>query len=1511
MANSSRLPPKESPRKSSGGLTPLTHYLLHSGAAASATFGGSDTVVSPFETDVANATGTATEAGSFRLRRKTGDPHGEPAAAQLAHDSDPRPREKDRSSRPPLPSAAELAAAASPRHPELRPPEFRSAAAADVAVAIGGQRTPTQRVAAGGTLAMNGIGSVPQSSALLEPKSPRRLVAEVSGTFNVSAPDVRSPRRLTAVSDTEVLQAKPAPDPRASTQSDSALAARPHGRRRAATMGDRRSMLAALQETRIMGADLGLSPGRQSSGSALLESSPTVLIDPSDVDWAMPLRDARIVGQAAAPVVGPPAWRRQSAPVVAGRASSDLRDHVMSGSGALSAALFSTSLEDLGAAGDLDGSGEGRGTALRRGSTSEPALSQRGKEQARRNSASDSVFPIDALPEPSLSMPQLPRSPTRSPRPGDPDSSADGAATPAVGVLKGNASPKPSPRRYTLPLKDMSSDSDASLTVPPAPPRRGSSDLLSPGLTRRRGSEPVTPRRGSNSSGDAASQPAMTPRRGSTEPLTPRRSPTITPRRSSLAVEPASTPRASSPALPPATPRAAALAAMFVRETPRRSSHPGEPPTPRGLAPMLPKETAVGPIGARDFRDAPVPLRDLRELGLLDGDPGGGGRDVVELRDPATPGPPAPHPHRPLTASSPGRLGGSPPSKRKVGNYEIIQTIGKGAYGKVKLAVDRRTGVQHAIKVLDKAMLRKMRKLPMPGVKAMDPLKDLQAEIALMKKLDHPNVIRLYEVLDDPETDRMYMVLEWAERGEVLVDGQSLSDEAIWRHFRELVNGIAYLHVQNIVHRDVKPANLLLSADGQLKICDFGVSQALETSQEVISNTKGSPVFFAPESVSRPGFTAKPLDVWAAGITLYYFVYGFPPFQGGNLFELVDSIKNTPLKFDPPCDPMLENLLRAMLQKDPDQRPTIHKIKTHPWVTRNGTCPIAEPVNDQVVDVTQHDISNAFTSLNSLASLLSFSAKMKIRRRSKRDLEASGHRESAVSSSGGSSTPQGQSSDDDEEQISGKQVTWKRSSPTMSRSVYDTADSPINSFLDEPSSSGGLRSRSSSASEAGMPSSSPVKIRTPRSIASDSSATGPRMSRSLSLERPAPHETRPMTRSSTGVTDCTPPASPNRAMSTSSSGSSISDSSPGSAVPRLSRSPSSSGTECSPVSPRPSASSTRNSRSPTSLASSDTGPPPSFSTRSSGEFVRERDRPLGKAVSEPAPAADPKPSFRRSKSMGPVTGGGMSSSTSAPSRPDSAASSDSFGSERRPAARSQSSRVLPVSSDAVPQQQPAGAAANQHAFGAFFSFAQQHASVTRPMPPSPRLESGASAPGVCRSPEKPLVGLSLSRSPDKNRTLTQSGPDWGLRPTSPGGFQVRSSIDWEASLSFASSPPRGLSTQQFRRPSIEGQPPSDWMVEGEVRSSGETRRLTRVALFDTAEDTLVTPRSRSMLPQIGRGTAAVLSDSTDDVFPSLSSSLPWNYDRSHPGEVELERPVWQPQRGRRVSEESSDGSRDE
>ncbi|TNN62110.1 Calcium/calmodulin-dependent protein kinase kinase 1 [Liparis tanakae] len=250
------------------------------------------------------------------------------------------------------------------------------------------------------------------------------------------------------------------------------------------------------------------------------------------------------------------------------------------------------------------------------------------------------------------------------------------------------------------------------------------------------------------------------------------------------------------------------------------------------------------------------------------------------------------------------------------------------------------------------------------GSSAAFPLEKMYKEIAILKKLDHHNVVKLVEVSQKTHTPVM----------EVPTDDPFTEEQARF-YFRDVVLGIEYLHYHKIIHRDIKPSNLLLGDDGHVKIADFGVSNEFEGTDALLSSTEGTPAFMAPEMMTEHehSFSGKALDIWAMGVTLYCFVFGKCPFYDKNIISLHTKIKNKPVEF--PETPLISNglkeLIERMLDKKSKTRITIPEIKLHAWVTENGSDPLPlEEEHCTAVEVTEEDVQNSITLIPSLSTVI-------------------------------------------------------------------------------------------------------------------------------------------------------------------------------------------------------------------------------------------------------------------------------------------------------------------------------------------------------------------------------------------------------------------------------------------------------------------------------------------------------------------------------------------------------------
>ncbi|KAK4190414.1 putative calcium/calmodulin-dependent protein kinase [Podospora australis] len=337
-----------------------------------------------------------------------------------------------------------------------------------------------------------------------------------------------------------------------------------------------------------------------------------------------------------------------------------------------------------------------------------------------------------------------------------------------------------------------------------------------------------------------------------------------------------------------------------------------------------------------------------------------------------------------------------------INQYVIKDEIGRGSYGAVHLATDQ-YGNEYAVKAFSKARLRKRiqsnilrlgprnldRGFPsragfgapdLPNARlsdqrakeAQDALFLIREEIAIMKKLNHPNLVQLIEVLDDPEEDTLYMVLEMCKKGVVMKVGLGESatpyPEEQCRHwFRDLILGIEYLHSQGVVHRDIKPDNLLLTDDDVLKIVDFGVSEMFEKAEDMrTAKSAGSPAFLPPElCIAKHGdVSGKAADIWSIGVSLYCLRYGRVPFEKYGVLDMYEAIRTETPHLPEDENPKFVDVMRKLLEKDPAKRITMAELRDHPWVTKDGKDPLLsaeENCSDPVDDPNPLEVNHAFT----------------------------------------------------------------------------------------------------------------------------------------------------------------------------------------------------------------------------------------------------------------------------------------------------------------------------------------------------------------------------------------------------------------------------------------------------------------------------------------------------------------------------------------------------------------------
>jgi len=282
-----------------------------------------------------------------------------------------------------------------------------------------------------------------------------------------------------------------------------------------------------------------------------------------------------------------------------------------------------------------------------------------------------------------------------------------------------------------------------------------------------------------------------------------------------------------------------------------------------------------------------------------------------------------------------GRRTGEEPH---IGKYRLLKTIGKGNFAKVKLAKHIPTGKEVAIKIIDKTQLN-------PGS-----LQKLFREVRIMKTLDHPNIVKLFQVIETEKT--LYLVMEYASGGEVfdyLVLHGRMKEKEARAKFRQIVSAVQYCHQKKIIHRDLKAENLLLDSEMNIKIADFGFSNEFVIGNK-LDTFCGSPPYAAPELFQGKKYDGPEVDVWSLGVILYTLVSGSLPFDGSTLRELRERVLRGKYRIPFYMSTDCENLLKKFLVLNPARRASLEVIMKDKWMNMgyedDDLKPYIEPIQD-------------------------------------------------------------------------------------------------------------------------------------------------------------------------------------------------------------------------------------------------------------------------------------------------------------------------------------------------------------------------------------------------------------------------------------------------------------------------------------------------------------------------------------------------------------------------------------
>ena len=267
-----------------------------------------------------------------------------------------------------------------------------------------------------------------------------------------------------------------------------------------------------------------------------------------------------------------------------------------------------------------------------------------------------------------------------------------------------------------------------------------------------------------------------------------------------------------------------------------------------------------------------------------------------------------------------------PTDPKNIGPWILGECVGKGASGRVKIAKHRRTGQLAAVKILPIAPLVSSRaSLATQQAKSDKQRLGIDREITMMKLMNHPNIMRIYDVFEGDK--ELFLVLEYVEGGELfdfLVNRGRLPPNEALIYFRQIVYGLNYAHTFSIIHRDLKPENILIASlqPPLIKIADWGMAAFAPPTLQ-LETSCGSPHYASPEIVNGEKYQGNATDIWSCGVILYALLTGRLPFDDKNVRSLLSKVKSGKYEMPSWIDPLAKDLLSRMLIVDVNKRITV------------------------------------------------------------------------------------------------------------------------------------------------------------------------------------------------------------------------------------------------------------------------------------------------------------------------------------------------------------------------------------------------------------------------------------------------------------------------------------------------------------------------------------------------------------------------------------------------------------
>uniref|UniRef100_A0A0G4HZ07 non-specific serine/threonine protein kinase n=1 Tax=Chromera velia CCMP2878 TaxID=1169474 RepID=A0A0G4HZ07_9ALVE len=349
------------------------------------------------------------------------------------------------------------------------------------------------------------------------------------------------------------------------------------------------------------------------------------------------------------------------------------------------------------------------------------------------------------------------------------------------------------------------------------------------------------------------------------------------------------------------------------------------------------------------------------------------------------------YPTKSVTVSRQGFVRRTSLSRRQIDITSILRftkKLGQGSFGEVHLVTEISTGLQRVCKIINRA-------------RSQVPMEQIEEEIRVMKELDHPHIIRIFETYDDYKN--MYILMDFCEGGELLkrmasdaTKGRAWTEEDVALVMQQLLSALFYMHSKRVVHKDLKPENILFadsasSSQGQIKLIDFGLAEMFKGSpqnglggsgeegegwdeEDMSHNAAGTALYMAPEVFER-NFNHK-CDIWSAGVVFYLLMTGSLPFRGKTIEEVRKAASCSPVPLDTPQAAIFSkrtaarSLLLSMLEKDFKKRPSARECLDHAFFqqARQATAGTSEALPPAIMSsiqsyMRQSNLKNALVNL--------------------------------------------------------------------------------------------------------------------------------------------------------------------------------------------------------------------------------------------------------------------------------------------------------------------------------------------------------------------------------------------------------------------------------------------------------------------------------------------------------------------------------------------------------------------